>query len=55
MNSDVSYSKQLFPEILGALRSPESPSVSLSLMKLSSCLERALGDVSVRTLSLLAA
>ncbi|XP_025150036.3 endoplasmic reticulum membrane-associated RNA degradation protein isoform X7 [Bubalus bubalis] len=36
---------ELFPEILGALRSPESPSVSLSLMKLSSCLERALGDV----------
>ncbi|XP_061284588.1 endoplasmic reticulum membrane-associated RNA degradation protein isoform X4 [Bos javanicus] len=36
---------ELFPEILGALRSPESPSVCLSLMKLSSCLERALGDV----------
>lgn len=36
---------ELFPEILGALRSPESPSICLSLMKLSSCLERALGDV----------
>nr|XP_020736260.1 endoplasmic reticulum membrane-associated RNA degradation protein isoform X5 [Odocoileus virginianus texanus] len=36
---------ELFPEILDALRSLESPSISLSLMKLTSCLERALGDV----------
>ncbi|KAJ1058848.1 hypothetical protein K5549_020777, partial [Capra hircus] len=36
---------ELFPEILDALRSLESPSISLSLMKLTSSLERALGDV----------
>ncbi|XP_060986008.1 endoplasmic reticulum membrane-associated RNA degradation protein isoform X2 [Dama dama] len=36
---------ELFPEILDALRSLESPSISLGLMKLTSCLERALGDV----------
>ncbi|XP_020736258.2 endoplasmic reticulum membrane-associated RNA degradation protein isoform X3 [Odocoileus virginianus] len=38
---------ELFPEILDALRSLESPSISLSLMKLTSCLERALGDMDV--------
>ncbi|KAK2489735.1 hypothetical protein MC885_006653 [Smutsia gigantea] len=36
---------QLFPEIFDALRSLQSPAISLSLMKLTSCLERALGDV----------
>uniref|UniRef100_A0A8C6CW19 ER membrane associated RNA degradation n=1 Tax=Moschus moschiferus TaxID=68415 RepID=A0A8C6CW19_MOSMO len=36
---------ELFPEILDALRSLDPPSISLSLMKLTSCLERALGDV----------
>lgn len=36
---------QLFPEIFESLRSRQSPAISLSLMKLTSCLERALGDV----------
>ncbi|XP_072822358.1 endoplasmic reticulum membrane-associated RNA degradation protein isoform X6 [Vicugna pacos] len=36
---------ELFPEIMDTLESLESPAVSLSLMKLTSCLERALGDV----------
>uniref|UniRef100_A0A2K5S558 ER membrane associated RNA degradation n=2 Tax=Cebus imitator TaxID=2715852 RepID=A0A2K5S558_CEBIM len=36
---------QLFPEIFEALKSLQSPAISLSLMKLTSCLERALGDV----------
>ncbi|XP_078226616.1 endoplasmic reticulum membrane-associated RNA degradation protein isoform X7 [Callithrix jacchus] len=36
---------QLFPEIFDALKSLQSPAISLSLMKLTSCLERALGDV----------
>ncbi|XP_032341286.1 endoplasmic reticulum membrane-associated RNA degradation protein isoform X3 [Camelus ferus] len=36
---------ELFPEIMDTLDSLESPAVSLSLMKLTSCLERALGDV----------
>ncbi|KAB1275533.1 Endoplasmic reticulum membrane-associated RNA degradation protein [Camelus dromedarius] len=35
---------ELFPEIMDTLDSLESPAVSLSLMKLTSCLERALGD-----------
>lgn len=46
----MSYSKQLFPEIFESLRSRQSPAISLSLMKLTSCLERALGDVRARTL-----
>ncbi|XP_032449171.1 endoplasmic reticulum membrane-associated RNA degradation protein isoform X5 [Lynx canadensis] len=41
----MSYSQQLFPEILDALESLQSPAISLSLMKLTACLERALGDV----------
>ena len=49
----MSYSKQLFPEMFDALGSLQSLAISLSLMKLTSCLERALADVSVRTLSLL--
>lgn len=36
---------ELFPEILDALKSLQSPAISLSLMKLTACLERALGDV----------
>nr|XP_060473117.1 endoplasmic reticulum membrane-associated RNA degradation protein isoform X4 [Panthera onca] len=36
---------ELFPEILDALESLQSPAISLSLMKLTACLERALGDV----------
>uniref|UniRef100_A0A8D2BBW6 DUF4209 domain-containing protein n=1 Tax=Sciurus vulgaris TaxID=55149 RepID=A0A8D2BBW6_SCIVU len=36
---------ELFPEIFDALGSQQSPAISLSLMKLTSCLERALGDV----------
>ncbi|XP_058521390.1 endoplasmic reticulum membrane-associated RNA degradation protein isoform X2 [Ochotona princeps] len=36
---------QLFPEIFDSLQSLQSPAISLSLMKLTSCLERALGDV----------
>uniref|UniRef100_A0A452R2V1 ER membrane associated RNA degradation n=2 Tax=Ursus americanus TaxID=9643 RepID=A0A452R2V1_URSAM len=35
----------LFPEILDALESPQCPAIPLSLMKLTACLERALGDV----------
>ncbi|XP_066228920.1 endoplasmic reticulum membrane-associated RNA degradation protein [Saccopteryx leptura] len=38
-------SPELFPEILDALASLQPPAVSLGLMKLTSCLERALGDV----------
>ncbi|XP_054451231.1 endoplasmic reticulum membrane-associated RNA degradation protein [Pteronotus mesoamericanus] len=38
-------SPELFPELLGALRRLEAAAASLSLMKLTSCLERALGDV----------
>nr|XP_012321350.1 endoplasmic reticulum membrane-associated RNA degradation protein isoform X2 [Aotus nancymaae] len=38
---------QLFPEIFDALKSLQSPAISLSLMKLTSCLERALGDMNV--------
>ncbi|XP_063480030.1 endoplasmic reticulum membrane-associated RNA degradation protein isoform X8 [Symphalangus syndactylus] len=36
---------ELFPEIFDALESLQSPAISLSLMKLTSCLERTLGDV----------
>ncbi|XP_008686763.1 endoplasmic reticulum membrane-associated RNA degradation protein [Ursus maritimus] len=36
---------ELFPEILDALESPQCPAIPLSLMKLTACLERALGDV----------
>ncbi|XP_060061198.1 endoplasmic reticulum membrane-associated RNA degradation protein isoform X12 [Erinaceus europaeus] len=36
---------ELFPEIFDALRSLQPPAASLSLMKLTSQLERALGDV----------
>ncbi|XP_069866426.1 endoplasmic reticulum membrane-associated RNA degradation protein isoform X2 [Dipodomys merriami] len=36
---------ELFPEIFDALESLPSPTVCLSVMKLASCLERALGDV----------
>lgn len=43
----MSYSEQLFPEIWDALVSQQAPAISLSLMKLTSCLERALGDVRV--------
>ncbi|XP_045700171.1 endoplasmic reticulum membrane-associated RNA degradation protein isoform X2 [Phyllostomus hastatus] len=39
------HSPQLFPEIWDALVSRQAPAISLSLMKLTSCLERALGDV----------
>ncbi|XP_013366194.1 PREDICTED: endoplasmic reticulum membrane-associated RNA degradation protein isoform X2 [Chinchilla lanigera] len=35
---------ELFPEVFDALRSLHSATISLSLMKLTSCLERALGD-----------
>ncbi|XP_059555779.1 endoplasmic reticulum membrane-associated RNA degradation protein isoform X3 [Myotis daubentonii] len=38
-------SPELFPEIFDALESRESPAAALSLMKLTACLERALGDV----------
>ncbi|XP_016068423.1 PREDICTED: endoplasmic reticulum membrane-associated RNA degradation protein isoform X3 [Miniopterus natalensis] len=38
-------SPELFPEIFDALESLQSPAISLSLMKLTSCLERSLGDV----------
>ncbi|XP_015413872.1 PREDICTED: endoplasmic reticulum membrane-associated RNA degradation protein isoform X3 [Myotis davidii] len=38
-------SPELFPEIFDALESRESPATALSLMKLTACLERALGDV----------
>ncbi|XP_021572987.1 endoplasmic reticulum membrane-associated RNA degradation protein isoform X2 [Carlito syrichta] len=38
---------ELFPEIFDALKSLQSTAISLSLMKLTSCLERALGDVFV--------
>ncbi|XP_074165381.1 endoplasmic reticulum membrane-associated RNA degradation protein isoform X2 [Sminthopsis crassicaudata] len=36
---------ELFPEIIVALKSSQPAAVPLSLMKLTSCLERALGDV----------
>nr|XP_020142906.1 endoplasmic reticulum membrane-associated RNA degradation protein isoform X2 [Microcebus murinus] len=36
---------ELFPEIFDDLESLPSPAISLGLMKLTSCLERALGDV----------
>ncbi|XP_019807229.2 endoplasmic reticulum membrane-associated RNA degradation protein isoform X9 [Tursiops truncatus] len=36
---------ELFPEMFDALGSLQSLAISLSLMKLTSCLERALGDV----------
>uniref|UniRef100_A0A8D2GG70 ER membrane associated RNA degradation n=1 Tax=Urocitellus parryii TaxID=9999 RepID=A0A8D2GG70_UROPR len=36
---------ELFPEMFDAVGSLQSPAISLSLMKLTSCLERALGDV----------
>ena len=48
----LSFSTQLFPEIFAALESLQCPAVPLSLMKLTACLERALGDVSVRPCSL---
>ncbi|XP_059032439.1 endoplasmic reticulum membrane-associated RNA degradation protein isoform X5 [Mustela lutreola] len=38
---------QLFPEIFAALESLHGPAISLGLMKLTACLERALGDVLV--------
>ncbi|XP_053769817.1 endoplasmic reticulum membrane-associated RNA degradation protein isoform X3 [Desmodus rotundus] len=38
-------SPELFPDIRDALESRQAPAISLSLMKLTSCLERALGDV----------
>uniref|UniRef100_A0A8D0UN85 ER membrane associated RNA degradation n=1 Tax=Sus scrofa TaxID=9823 RepID=A0A8D0UN85_PIG len=40
---------ELFPEVFAALGSLQPPAVSLSLMKLTSCLERALGDVHLLT------
>ncbi|XP_037673536.1 endoplasmic reticulum membrane-associated RNA degradation protein isoform X2 [Choloepus didactylus] len=40
---------ELFPEIFDALKSLQTTTVSLSLMKLTSCLERALGDVFLLT------
>ncbi|XP_029079309.1 endoplasmic reticulum membrane-associated RNA degradation protein isoform X6 [Monodon monoceros] len=43
----MSYSKQLFPEMFDALGSLQSLAISLSLMKLTSCLERALADMDV--------
>ncbi|XP_023370425.1 endoplasmic reticulum membrane-associated RNA degradation protein isoform X3 [Otolemur garnettii] len=36
---------ELFAEIFDGLKSLQSPAISLGLMKLTSCLERALGDV----------
>ncbi|XP_069343870.1 endoplasmic reticulum membrane-associated RNA degradation protein isoform X2 [Eulemur rufifrons] len=36
---------ELFPEIFDDLEGLQSPAISLGLMKLTSCLERALGDV----------
>ncbi|XP_016832532.1 endoplasmic reticulum membrane-associated RNA degradation protein isoform X7 [Cricetulus griseus] len=36
---------ELFLEVFDALESLQSPAISLSVMKLASCLERALGDV----------
>lgn len=38
-------SPELFAEVFDALESLQSPAISLSLMKLTACLERALGDV----------
>ncbi|XP_059032438.1 endoplasmic reticulum membrane-associated RNA degradation protein isoform X4 [Mustela lutreola] len=38
---------ELFPEIFAALESLHGPAISLGLMKLTACLERALGDVLV--------
>ncbi|XP_032194311.1 endoplasmic reticulum membrane-associated RNA degradation protein isoform X5 [Mustela erminea] len=38
---------ELFPEIFAALESLQGPAISLGLMKLMACLERALGDVLV--------
>lgn len=38
-------SPELFLEIYDALESSQSAAISLSVMKLASCLERALGDV----------
>ncbi|XP_044935913.1 endoplasmic reticulum membrane-associated RNA degradation protein isoform X2 [Mustela putorius furo] len=38
---------ELFPEIFAALESLQGPAISLGLMKLTACLERALGDVLV--------
>ncbi|XP_067557601.1 endoplasmic reticulum membrane-associated RNA degradation protein isoform X4 [Pseudorca crassidens] len=38
---------ELFPEMFDALGSLQSLAISLSLMKLTSCLERALGDMDV--------
>uniref|UniRef100_A0A8C5L0A4 DUF4209 domain-containing protein n=1 Tax=Jaculus jaculus TaxID=51337 RepID=A0A8C5L0A4_JACJA len=40
---------ELFPEIFDSLKSLYSPAISLSVMKLASCLERALGDVFLLT------
>ncbi|XP_038540363.1 endoplasmic reticulum membrane-associated RNA degradation protein isoform X2 [Canis lupus familiaris] len=36
---------ELFPELVDALETPGAPALPLGLMKLTACLERALGDV----------
>nr|XP_055185769.1 endoplasmic reticulum membrane-associated RNA degradation protein isoform X4 [Nyctereutes procyonoides] len=36
---------ELFPELIDALETPGAPALPLGLMKLTACLERALGDV----------
>lgn len=43
---------QIFLEVFDALQSTQATEVALGLMKLTSCLERALGDVSASTRSL---
>lgn len=40
---------QIFLEMFDALKKADSTAIVLSLMKLASCLERALGDVSAKT------
>lgn len=41
---------QIFLEMFDTIRSPNATEIALSLMKLTSCLERALGGVSAKIL-----
>lgn len=50
LNSSILYKLQIFLEMFDTIRNPHDAAVALSLMKLTSSLERALGDVSAEIL-----
>lgn len=50
LHFSILYKLQIFLEMIGTIKNPHGAAVALSLMKLTSCLERALGDVSAKIL-----